>query len=344
MSDSELVLETTDGSEPSPAPGATLTWPIRLWLVALGGTSVASLLAWVYGITSFDTAFVAITLPGTVLLIATAFAAGTDVRRVMAIGAVGGLIGTLLYDVVRIPFVVVGRLLVLSPIESYGVLASGASHSSPATDFVGWSYHFSNGIGFGIAFAAIGLRRHWAWAVGYSLVLETATIVSPFADAYQLHGKYLIIAIAYGAHVPFGLALGAACQHPERTIRRLDAFGRRTAPALVGGCAVVLALWLGPWRTDAAIERATEVSERPSMAFVDGALEPEFVVTDDDGCALVGNLDDEVHQFHLRDAPDVDVPPGALVEACVEPGVHRVHMVDDAYGGSFLIFDDTSED
>lgn len=341
MSELDITEPEGERAEPHVPRVGTLPVPVRIWLVVLGGTSVASLLAWVYGITSFHLAFLAVTLPGTVLLIATAILGSRDVRNVMAIGAIGGLVGTLLYDVVRIPFVVIGRLLVLSPIESYGVLASGADHSSPATDFVGWTYHFSNGIGFGVAYAAVALRRHWGWAVAYSMVLETATIVSPFADAYQLHGKYLIIAIAYGAHVPFGLALGAACQHPERTLAQLSAFGRRTAPVLVGVCVVVLALWLGPWRNDAAIDRATALDDRPSMAFIDGALEPEFVVTDGDGCAIVGNLDDEAHVFHLRDEPDVVVEPGAKHEVCVASGVHRVHMADNSFGGSFLIFDES---
>ena len=73
--------------------------------------------------------------------------------------------GTIGYDLFRLPFVASG-LRVLAPIDSYGVLLLDAHTSSPLSGFAGWVYHFSNGIGFGIAYAAVALgRRRWYWAV-----------------------------------------------------------------------------------------------------------------------------------------------------------------------------------
>ena len=39
----------------------------------------------------------------------------------------------------------------------------------------------SRGIGFGIAYAMLAPRRHWRWGVAWALLLETATVVTPFA-------------------------------------------------------------------------------------------------------------------------------------------------------------------
>ena len=89
------------------------------------------------------------------------------------------------------------------------MLVLGADTSSPLTDLAGWSFHFLNGIGFGIAYAMFGLGRNRWWAVGWAMALETATIVTPFVSIYGLAGKWHLIGIAYAAHVAYGLPLGS---------------------------------------------------------------------------------------------------------------------------------------
>ena len=64
-------------------------------------------------------------------------------------------------------------------IQSFGILALNANSSSPATDWAGWSDHFLNGIGFGIAYAMVALGRRWAWGILWGCTLETLTLLTP---------------------------------------------------------------------------------------------------------------------------------------------------------------------
>lgn len=317
--------------------------PARVGLFFLGFTSVASLLLWVYGLARFDVAFAMVTLPGTVALVVVAVAAvrtdRKDLRDIMAIGTVAGLIGTLGYDVFRIPFIYGGGFLVLSPIESYGVLAAGADTSSGFTDFLGWSYHVSNGVGFGIAYAAVAMRRHWGWGVVFALLLETGTVVTPFADSYQLSGKWFLIGVAYAAHVPYGLALGKACQHPERTRVLMSQLGRHTAPVALALTVAGLAVWLRPWSVDPDIQRGREVADGPSMIVQLGRVSPEFVVTRPGQCVTIHNSDQHERVLTLEKT-DYPIEAQSSLQLCdTSEGVHRLKSDEGPFTGGFLIVD-----
>ncbi len=323
--------------------GEPVSLALRLAVAALGFSSVTALLGWVYGIATFRVLYRLVSLPGAVGLVALAVWATASDRRglrdILAIGSVAGLLGTIGYDVARIPFVYGGGFLLLSPVESYGVLAAGAETSSGWTDFLGWSYHLTNGVGFGVAYAALAFRRHWGWGVAFALVLETGAVVTPFASAYQLEGKYFLIAVAYGAHVPYGLALGKLCQDPAHTRRILGVVGRHTAPVSVIAAVAALAVWLGPWSLDPDIERGRDVAEGPSMIIQSGRVSPEFVVLTPGSCVTVANSDDVERALTLQDEV-TSLRPGELVQICPDnEGVFRLKSDAGAFTGGFLIVD-----
>ena len=116
--------------------------------------------------------------------------------------------GTLAYDAIRVPFLVLLGQRVFGPISVYGVWLADAGLSSPLTEALGWGYHFSNGITFGIMYALLMRRRHWLWAILWAFLLETIAIASPFAQIFNLTGNYSAIGIAYLGHVAYGLPLG----------------------------------------------------------------------------------------------------------------------------------------
>lgn len=339
LDDASMVGRPSTGDVPAP-------W-IRGALFVLGFTSVASLLGWVYGVSSFTVLFRVVTLPGSMVLVGVAIWAtiwakgetGGGVRDMLAIGTVAGLIGTFGYDVFRIPFVYGGGFLVLSPIESYGVLATGAESSSGWTDMVGWTYHLSNGVGFGIAYAAIALRRHWAWGVLFAALLETGTVLTPFASSYQLEGKYFIIGVAYAAHVPFGLALGKLCQHPERTRELMAILGRHVAPISLGATIVGLALWLQPWALDSNISAGRAVADGPSLIVQQGLVSPEFVALERGECAVVRNADDVVRTVTLQETAIVLAPTSESDLCPTGDGVFRLKSDAGPFTGGFLIVD-----
>lgn len=180
------------GSRTIEATGRSLGAARRVGLILGALSSVAPLLAWVFEMGSFRTWFLAAALPGAALLTALNIGALStpDSRRVVRLGVVAGIVGTIGYDVFRIPFVFGAGLRLLSPIESYGVLLLGTDRSSGWTDLAGWSWHLTNGIGFAIAYLAVAAGRRWHLGLAWAMVLETATIATPFGIYYGLAGKH----------------------------------------------------------------------------------------------------------------------------------------------------------
>ena len=294
----------------------------RTLIAACGLLNVGALLAWVFDLGAFHVWFLLTGVPASVLLavVAVRLARRPDrdpyLRRALVAGAVGGLLGTLGYDVFRIPFVV-GGLRLFAPIDSYGVLLLDAAGSSATSGFAGWSYHFANGIGFGIAYAAVALGRKWPFAVLWGLVLETATILTPFADSYAIAGEWDLIAIAYAAHLAYGIPLGIIVQ---RAVGWQEL--RRPLPvpawALLTATAIGLAAWLQP---------TGEVMRSAEITITDGRFSPEWVRVAPGTCARIEARDAARYNLDGRQCND-------------KVGAHRVRVNDDPYSGGFLLVDD----
>jgi hypothetical protein len=307
--------------------------PLAAVTALCGLLPVGALLAWSYGLGSFRAWFLAVGVPPLLALVVIGARGGRDdprFRLAFAAGTIGGLLGAIGYDLFRVPFAMAG-LRVFAPIESYGVLILGADTSGPLTHFTGWAFHFLNGIGFGIAYAMVALGRNRWWAVGWAMVLETVTIVTPFAATYGLAGKPHLIAIAYAAHVAYGLPLGSVTQSAPRARRAPLTVG--LAGALVLALVAVLAVWHRPFHVPDAGARAT---------VTDGRLRPEWLRVAPGGCATVRNADAVPYAIPVADgAPSVG--PGETARVCFsKPGVHRLRLTDEPYSGGFVIVDETA--
>lgn len=302
---------------------------LRAAVAVAGLLPVAALLAWVTGLGPFHVWFLATGVPALVVLVGLAALAAhradrfPTLRRAMVAGALGGLVGTIGYDLFRIPFII-GGLRLFAPLDSYGMLLADAATSSPLTGFLGWSFHLTNGIGFGLAYAMVALGRRARWAVVWGFFLETVTVVTPFADVYGLRGKWGLIGIAYAAHVAYGLPLGVL-------VRRAASWPlRRTvlvpAGVLVAAAYAVLALWLQPWS-------GAGRTERPVTRIVDGRFSPEWVrvAPGPAGCARVENTDEADYDL---------VPAGGVAQLCAKgKGARRVQLDRRPYSGGFVLSD-----
>lgn len=145
-----------------------------------------------------------------------------ELARAIRLGCWGGLAGTLGYDIVRIPFHLWG-MRVFAPIQAYGVWLLEAERSSGWSEAVGWSYHFSNGITFGLMYALWFGGRHWGWGVLWGLALETIVLSTPFARIFHMQGNTQAIAIAYFAHLFYGYPLGSMVARWKAMDARLSA-------------------------------------------------------------------------------------------------------------------------
>lgn len=318
----------------------------RLAVGALGTASVLSLLAWVYDLAPFREFFVLVSLPLTLVLVGIGVVVARRHmwwwREAMVAGALGGLLGTFGYDIFRIPFLLAG-FQVLAPIDSYGVLLLDETTSTAWTGLAGWSYHFLNGIGFGVAYGVVAKGRHWGWGVLWALVLETATIVTPFADSYGLRGQWVPISIAYAAHIPYGFAIGKTVQHATAVARAaVDTF-RYPVTIAFAALFLALAVWLRPWSTDPSVTTGRQLATGASTAIVRDQFVPQWMRVSDDGeCATVRNDSDITYGF--ASGSEQEVGPGERARICFDDaGVHRVRLTRDGkekgHTGGFLIVD-----
>ena len=198
---------------------------LRALCALLGIGSVVPLLAWGFGWGSFQLWFWGVALPSQLLLLVIGLRLREEryprLHTALRAGVVGGVIGTLGYDLVRVPFEA-GGMRVFLPIDSYGILIAAERTSTPLTGFLGWAYHFSNGIGFGVSYACVALGRRWVWALPWAIFLETAFIVTPLGQLYGIQGQWAPIAVAYGGHIAYGVPLGvivATAGRPETRLK-----------------------------------------------------------------------------------------------------------------------------
>lgn len=310
-------------------------WPARLGTAFLAGGSIAALLADVYGIAPMWRVFWLASVPSMVLLAVGAAWPGVhpELRKRIRVGAVGGALGTLGYDLVRVPFALAGQR-VFAPIESYGLLIADASASSGLTSTLGWLYHLSNGVTFGVAYAVVAARRSWAWGVLWGLLLETVAVLSPFAVRYGISGQLVPIAIAYGAHVFYGYPLGRVVQDLDRVDTALRGWGRHSVAAILVVAMVIIVGWHRPWSQSANERAAARLSAAGPTATVvrRDRFEPEWLRIRAGGCVVVQNSSAVGYA-----TPYGRVPAGSAGELCFDrPGVYRVRLGSRPYSGGFV--------
>lgn len=169
-----------------------------------------------------------ILLPATLLLVAMTiadFCSGKDRKtcRAVVLGGIAGLVAAVAYDVFRLPFVFakplgiseyVPALNLFKVFPRFGAMLLGQpieqSNYSPAAHLLGWAYHFSNGVTFGIMYLAMigDARRHWAWAVLFAVGLEVAMLFTPYPAVFGIAVGGVFVAVTMLAHLIFGVTLG----------------------------------------------------------------------------------------------------------------------------------------
>ena len=302
----------------------------------LGMLPVAALLAWVYRLGPFATWFWGAGAPSMVALAAIGLWVSKSgrqsrLRTALVCGTVGGLIGTVGYDAIRLPQVLFG-LRPYIPIQSYGLLMLNADTSSPLTELAGWAYNFCNGIGFGIAYAVVALGRRWYWAILWAFALETATVVSPFAAMYQLEGKWGLIGLAYLSHIAYGYPLGRIVESGERFTSELRALIPHAVPVLVGVLIAGLLAWHWPFGTVPGAGAAT-------VEIGSGQFSPYWVRVPVGGCATVHNGDSTAYTVHEA-IGEPSIGPGETRRLCFNgAGIVRARTSSLPDAGGIVLVD-----
>jgi hypothetical protein len=220
----------------SAGPRSLWTPAGRLLVFALAATSIWCLLAEFYGLCSMRAFTLYVSLPAlAVLVVLVACDAGSGDGRLVrgvAIGAGAGLVAAVAYDVFRLPFVfarelgiagVVPPLNLFKVFPRFGAMILGQPVEqpsySPAAQLVGWAYHFSNGLTFGVMYTAMigeGARRGWGWAVALAVGLELGMLLTPYPRAFGIRVGPPFVAATLAAHLIFGVVLGWATRSASR--------------------------------------------------------------------------------------------------------------------------------
>jgi hypothetical protein len=210
----------------------------RLAVFALAATSILSLLAQFYDLCSIGAFTRRVSLPALLALLAWAVldrAIGSQrLCRGIVVGSLAGLVAAFAYDIFRLPFVFaqqIGIERLVPPLQlfrvfpRFGAMILGQpveqSVYSPLAQLVGWGYHFSNGLTFGVMYVALvghASRRHWAWAVLFAVGLELGMLFTPYPIFFgiALTPKFVVITLA--AHLVFGVVLGLSARSLSRLL------------------------------------------------------------------------------------------------------------------------------
>ena len=204
----------------------------RALVFFLSAMSIWCLLAEFYGLCSMRTFTLYALIPATAALVVIALLdlAKGDRRlwRAVLIGAAGGMLAAISYDLFRLPFVVAAvdhtgpqwlRLPLYKVFPRFGAMILGHSYTNSQLDsqfplldhVVGWIYHFSNGITFGVMYMAIigdAIRRSWLWAVVLAAGIELAMLFTPYRFFFGIGLTTRFVIATLTAHLIFGVTLG----------------------------------------------------------------------------------------------------------------------------------------
>jgi len=190
---------------------------LRLIAVACAAVSGLSLVAHVLGFLPMPYFLEVFGIPSVFMLFALAawarwVDAGIFVNG-LGVGLWAGCVATAAYDGVRF-LVERGHWFGYSgfvPILMFGSWITGQPTSSLAAKIAGWTYHYWNGVTFGIIYALTFGRRHWLFGIGYGIVLECC-MLGLFPLFVPISRKLDFIAISMIGHVAYGAVLGVLAQ------------------------------------------------------------------------------------------------------------------------------------
>lgn len=305
---------------------------LRLLLFLAAGSSGAALLSHVYGIVPMRETVPFVVLPATALLIVGWMVTRRglpDIADALSVGAIGGLLGTVAYDIVRVPFMLAGQRIFV-PIRVYGLWIVDASASSAFSDAIGWTYHSLNGITFGIMYALIVPRRPVILAVAWAFSLETIAVVSPFGRIFGLWGAWGPLGIAYIGHVAYGLPLGVC-------VRRWDGVRQWQSQYARGLGTTVLLVSLMSAVVISRLDR--DHGEPPVLSVSMGGFHPDIVRVARGDALRIENLSDRavmIERLPMRDTVRLRAGSTAQV-VTTRTGIQRLRITGNPFVMSALV-------
>jgi hypothetical protein len=197
----------------------------RIIVFLLAATSIWCLLGEMYRLWPMRVFTLAVFVPACFALIAVAlydrWRGDGRACRIILIGALAGFAAAVAYDIFRLPFVystslglagLIPPLPLFKVFPQFGAMILGKTDvNSLAAILVGWAYHFSNGITFGIMYAALvngQWRRRWPVAIVFAVGLELAMLFTPYPATFGIRVTETFVVVTLTVHLFFGVTMG----------------------------------------------------------------------------------------------------------------------------------------
>lgn len=191
----------------------------RILIFCLGVLSIASLLLYFQGVSHFGYLVIVVAMVEILGYLLIYIYAHVTVRkellRLLTAGIWAGGIATLAYDVVRVPIAYAG-IPVFKAISYFGTVFLNVPTPTPISEAVGWAYHLSNGISFGLMYVALVSKPGPITAVMWGMTLEGIMLLTPYAEVFGYRRDAKFLAITIGAHAVYGLVLWLALRAAAR--------------------------------------------------------------------------------------------------------------------------------
>ena len=209
----------------------------RIVVFLLAATSIWSLLGEMYQLWPMRFFTLAVFLPASFALIILAlhsrWRGDGQACRIILIGAIAGFMAAVAYDIFRLPFVfsiswglagVIPSLPLFKVFPQFGAMILGTTDgNSLAANLIGWAYHFSNGVTFGVMYAAMvngKWRRLWPVAIVFAVGLELAMLFTPYPETFGIRVTTTFVVVTLTAHLIFGVAMGLASIRLEKGLAK----------------------------------------------------------------------------------------------------------------------------
>lgn len=183
---------------------------VRALLVLCGSLSIGSLLSYFLGMGRFDWLVLStLAAEGAIIAGVVLWANAQRLQLISSLlrsGVWAGGLATLAYDLVRIPVAHSG-VPVFKAISYFGTVILGVQSPTLLSETLGWAYHLSNGVSFGLMYAAMVRRPRLYSAVIWALTLEAVMLMTPYAEIFGYRRDVKFFAITIGAHAVYGLVL-----------------------------------------------------------------------------------------------------------------------------------------
>lgn len=318
---------------------------LRAFIFLICMTSGGAVLTEVYGAAPLGKVVWFAAIPTYIILIIFWFALyrgpRSQISDAIAIGAIGGFLGVIAYDVARIPFVFAGYRI-FAQNSSYGLWILDAEFSTRYSLVAGWMYHFLNGTLFGIMYAIFLRGRHWLWAIIWAFLLETIALVSPYGPIYHITRSNLLVIVAYYGHVAYALPLGLMVYHWDKTAAWLR---NMSGTLKIATGVVFLAAIIGPLISPNQID--ADAKAQAGVFQVEGKiLTPQWQRLDQVGSVRIANSCERAVSVLLNGEPTLELEPCETGEIEIpSPGIHLVALPAEGLRtiSSFILTEPVSE-